>query len=127
MTDYYVDSFIEITVLAIVAAGILILTYLAFGLLKASGTPSPMKKDPYSGGKKNLPQATFFKSTFFQYAIYFLVFDVVAFITALSAFNGNLKLFDNWKFVEKGIYPVIYLLIVLSLFIIFPKHEEEII
>ncbi len=127
MTNYYVDSFLQLTLLSLITVGILLLLYYLLGFMSEKGKQSPMKTQAYSGGRAMETHATFFKSTFFQYAIYFLIFDVVAFITAISTFLDDITVFRNWKFSGDGIYVIIYLLLVLSLFIIFPKHEEEII
>ncbi len=118
MNEYYVESFLQVIWVTIIVTSVMVFFYIIFGLVRTRGMDEPMKRDPYSGGKSVESQATFFKATFFQYAIYFLIFDVVAFITALAAFTGS---------AERLVYPSIYLGLVLLLFLILPKHEGEII
>ena len=117
MNGYYIESFLQVIWVTVVVSTVMVFFYALFGLVKARGPETPQKREPYSGGKSVETQATFFKATFFQYAIYFLIFDVVAFITALAAFEGSKEI----------IYPAIYLGTVLILFLILPKHEGEII
>ena len=118
MNEYYVESFLQVIWVTVIVTSVMVFFYIIFGISRAKGEDVVMKREPYSGGKSVETQATFFKATFFQYAIYFLIFDVVAFITALAAFT---------KSAEKVLYPSLYLGLVLLLFLILPKHEGEII
>ncbi len=120
MNEFYIESFVQLFWVVVIITAIMIVFYVIFGMIQEKGKETPMKKAPYSGGKGVETRATFFKATFFQYAIYFLIFDVVAFITALATFVSD-------KSKEHVFYAALYLFLVLILFLILPKQESEII
>jgi NADH:ubiquinone oxidoreductase subunit 3 (subunit A) len=126
MTNY-LEIFILISVLTLITLAFMFTLFYVFGLTKAPKRVEVFKTDPYSGGKALEHQSSFFKSTFFQFAIYFLIFDVVAFITAMAAFTGEWQIINNGSINTNSLYLVIYLVIILSLFTMLPKSEEEII
>ena len=126
MTSVFLESFLLLGLITGIVILVLIGIYLFFGYLKEPYREEPLKSKPYTGGKELTGRTTVFKTMFFQFAIYFLIFDVIAFITALAAFNPGWQLLDKNGINLHSLNILLYLSIVLFLYIILPKQESDI-
>ena len=137
MASKYVESFLELTFVAFLCVAFLLLLYYLLGKIKMPSEPSYLKEQGYSGGKEYDEERGTFKTLFFQYAIYFLIFDTIAFVTAVASFLVEGWKFDftlfwpdgNFDFVnginQIGVHVLIYISIVAFLLIILPKYKED--
>ncbi len=121
------DPFIKLGLLGIIAGIALLIIYLLLGAIREPYVDEAFKTTSYTGGKELSGRKTTFRTLFFQYAIYFLIFDVVAFVTAIVSFGGKWKLFDEGKINPTSLHVLAYLSIIVFLFIIIPKQEEEVV
>lgn len=122
----YLHEFIFLGILGIISIIVLGIIYWLAGKIKEESVYEEKKAKPYTGGKELTGRRSVFKTLFFQYAIYFLIFDVVAFITAIVSFTQNWHLFVNNQINRIAVHVLGYLSIILFLFIILPKQEEEV-
>ncbi len=123
----YLHEFIFLGILGLITTVVLGIIYWLAGKIKEKSVYEERKTKPYTGGKELTGRKTVFKTLFFQYAIYFLIFDVVAFITAIVSFTQNWNLFVNGQINRVAVHVLGYLSIILFLFIILPKQEEEVV
>jgi NADH:ubiquinone oxidoreductase subunit 3 (subunit A) len=99
----------------IIFIAILVLSYVFFRVLKTSSPPprrSELSLEPYAcgeGADRFPPEKIQLNVQLYRYALYFTIFDVMAFILLLS-FNANI------------IYVLIYLAVALSAIIILPRR-----
>ncbi len=121
------DPFVKLGLLGIVAGIALLILYLLLGAIREPYVEEKYKTTSYTGGKELSGRRTTFRTLFFQYAIYFLIFDVVAFVTAIVSFGGNWKLLSGGSLNPTSLHVLAYLSIIVFLFIIIPKQEEEVV
>ncbi len=121
------DPFVKLGLLGIMAGTALITIYLLLGTIREPYVDEKYKTTSYTGGKELSGRKTTFRTLFFQYAIYFLIFDVVAFVTAIVSFSGNWRLLSGESINPTSLHVLAYLSIIIFLFIIIPKQEEEVV
>ncbi len=87
--------------------------------------PNELKSKGYSGGKEFEEEKGTFKTLFFQYAIYFLIFDTIAFVAAIASFLPNWKVNFNNGINQLGVHLIVYISVIAFLLIILPKYQED--
>lgn len=126
MATNFVSSFLELVLVILVCTIFLYFLYMALGKIKMPSDPSLLKNQGYSGGKEFEEEKGTFKTLFFQYAIYFLIFDTVAFIAALASFLPDWKLQPNQGLSQLSVHIIVYISVIAFLLVIIPKYKGDV-
>ena len=115
-------------VAVLLLAGVLYSLYKLLGALTPPPNPVGKKTASYTGGKELVGRQNYFRTRFFQFAIYFLIFDVVAFVATLASFSPKWQSIVDAGFGDATPWLVlIYTSLVFFMFGILPRKEEELI
>lgn len=110
----------DVVVAALIALSAVLLIYLIGGRISAKGQKTSGKLRPYASGE-DFPAEKIQVNleSFFLYAIYFLVFDVLAFVLATS-----LGVFASGSPASLLVFPLIYAVIVLAAIELIPPRRR---
>jgi NADH:ubiquinone oxidoreductase subunit 3 (subunit A) len=111
----------DVVVAALIALSAVLILYALGGRISAKGRKTSGKLSSYASGE-DFPSEKLQVNleSFFLYAIYFLVFDVLAFVLSTS-----LGVFASGSPASLLIFPLIYAAIVLAAIVLIPSRRRS--